>query len=104
LVEHEGRGKRDWRRAGGRDEGDGRQLREMVGREPDPAFAAQVAEECRRLLAKLGDEQLRLLVLRKMEGYTNEEGAAQLGCAPSPVEGGLRRVGKRGENALGHAG
>src|SRR5262245_33144245 len=103
LVEHEGRGKRDYRRAGGPDEADGRQLREMVGREPDPAFAAQVAEECRRLLAKLGDEQLRLLVLRKMEGYTNEEVAAQLGCAPSTVERRLRLVRKRWENELGAA-
>jgi len=104
LVEHEERDKRDWRRAGGRDEGDGRQLREMVGREPDPAFAAQVAEECRRLLAKIGNEQLRLLVLRKMEGYTNEEVAAQLGCSPSTVERRLRLIRKRWENELGSTG
>jgi RNA polymerase sigma factor (sigma-70 family) len=104
LVEHEGRGKRDWRRMEGRDEDDGRQLREMVGREPDPAFAAQVAEECRRLLTKLGDEQLRLLVLRKMEGYTNEEVAVQLGCAPATVERRLRVVRKRWENEFGAAG
>jgi RNA polymerase sigma factor (sigma-70 family) len=98
LVEHEGRGKRDWRRREGGYEEDGRRLRELVGREPDPAFAAQVAEECRRLLAKLGDEQLRLLVLRKMEGYTNEEIAVQLGCAPATVERRLRLVRKRWEN------
>src|SRR5437868_5157917 len=50
LVEHEGRGKRNWHRTVEREEEDGRRLLEMVGREPDPAFAAQVAEECRRLL------------------------------------------------------
>jgi RNA polymerase sigma factor (sigma-70 family) len=104
LVEHEGRGKRDWHRVEGRAEEDGRQLREMVGREPDPAFAAQVAEECRRLLTKLGDEQLRLLVLRKMEGYTNEEVAVQLGCAPATVERRLRLIRKRWENEIGSAG
>jgi RNA polymerase sigma factor (sigma-70 family) len=104
LVEHEGRGKRDWRRVEGRDEDAGQQLLEMVGREPDPAFAAQVAEECRRLLTKLGDEQLRLLVLRKMEGYTNEEVAAQFNCAPATIERRLRLIRKRLENEFEAAG
>ena len=96
LVEHEARARRDFRRAEGRDAGEpGRDLLELVSQEPDPAFAAQVAEECRRLLARLGDEELRLVALRKMEGYTNEEVAAQVGCAPATVERRLRLIRKR---------
>src|SRR5262249_38290368 len=47
-------------------------LQQIVAREPTPEFAAQVAEECHRLLGSLSDE-LRSIALRKMEGYTNSE-------------------------------
>ena len=40
-----------------------------------------VAEETRRLLARLEDEQLRQIALDRMEGYTTEEIAERLGCA-----------------------
>src|SRR5262249_17720690 len=50
-------------------------LAEAIGPEPTPDFAAQVAEECQRLLALL-DEELRSIALCKMEGYTTEEIAA----------------------------
>ena len=39
----------------------GRWLEQVVGREPTPAFAAQVVDECRRLLEGLGDEELRTI-------------------------------------------
>ena len=45
----------------------------LIGREPDPEFAAQTAEEYRRLLALLDDEQLRHIAEMKMAGYTNAE-------------------------------
>jgi DNA-directed RNA polymerase specialized sigma24 family protein len=67
-------------------------LEQIVGREPTPEFAAQVAEECRRLLARLDSEELRSIARWKMEGYTTEEIAAQLGCAPSTVERRLRLI------------
>jgi DNA-directed RNA polymerase specialized sigma24 family protein len=60
----------------------------MVGREPTPAFAAMVTDECRRLLEALGDETLRRIALLRMEGYSDAEIAAQLGC-------GLRTVGRK---------
>src|SRR5262245_7170500 len=50
---------------------------EVVGREPTPEFAAQVAEECRRRLEALGDDGLRTVALAKMEGYTNAQIAAR---------------------------
>ena len=65
-------------------------LAEVVGREPTPAFAAQVAEECRRRLEALGDPALRAVALAKMEGRSNAEIAARLGVVERTVE---RRLG-----------
>ncbi len=64
----------------------------LVGREPTPALAAEVAEECRRLLDLLDDDGLRAVAVRKMEGYTTEEIATDLGCVPRTVERRLRLI------------
>jgi DNA-directed RNA polymerase specialized sigma24 family protein len=64
----------------------------FAGREPTPESAAQVAEECRRLLALLETDELRNIATWKMEGYTNQEIAAKLDCAPSTVERKLQRI------------
>ena len=88
LVQHEGREKRDWRRNQSVETPSGKV--DLAGKEPDPAFAAQVAEECERLLDKLADTNLRLIALRKMEGFTNEEIAVEIGRSLSTVE---RRLG-----------
>jgi DNA-directed RNA polymerase specialized sigma24 family protein len=65
---------------------------QVLGREPSPAFACEVADECRRLLAQLPEEPLRLIALWKMEGYTNAEIAAKLGCIERTVERKLRLI------------
>jgi DNA-directed RNA polymerase specialized sigma24 family protein len=65
---------------------------EVIGPEPSPAFAAQVAEECQRLLEKLDDAQLRSVALWKMEGYSNDEIAERLGCVARTVERKLRVI------------
>jgi RNA polymerase sigma factor (sigma-70 family) len=65
---------------------------ELIGREPEPAFVAEVAEECRRLLEMLPDPDLRALAVWKMEGHTNEEIARLLGCSVPTVERKLRRI------------
>ncbi len=90
LLEHEGRQKRDWRRDQSGDAPSGNM--DLAGREPDPAFAAQVAEECEKLLAELADSDLRLIAVRKMEGYTNKEIAGELGCSLARVERRLRLI------------
>ena len=90
LLEHEGRQKRDWRRSQTADADDG--PFDFASREPDPAFAAQVAEECEKLLMKLADAGLRSIAVRKMEGYTNQEIAAELGCSLVTVERRLRLI------------
>ena len=78
---------------GGSAEGkEGDVLAQVVGREPTPEFAAQVAEECQRLLDALDDPELRQLAPWKMEGYTNEEIADRLGCVGRTVERKLKLV------------
>jgi RNA polymerase sigma factor (sigma-70 family) len=95
LIAHEGRERRDWRRredpAAGPEDGS---WRGPAGREPDPAFAAEVAEQCRNLLAALADEELRQIALRKLEGWTNGEIAEQLDLALASVERRLRLIRK----------
>jgi DNA-directed RNA polymerase specialized sigma24 family protein len=60
-------------------------LAQVVGTEPTPELAAQVAEECRRLLDKLGDDDLRAIAVWQMEGYTVAEIAAKLGRSERTV-------------------
>ncbi len=70
-------------------------LDEFMGREPTPAFAAQVAEEFQRLLESLGDADLRTIAVSKMEGYTTEEIAAKLRRAPRTIERKLDLIRRR---------
>ncbi|MBV8234094.1 MAG: hypothetical protein JO075_00190, partial [Acidimicrobiia bacterium] len=77
-------------------------LAQIIGREPSPEFAAQVADECRRLLDGLGDEGLRSVALWKMEGYTNAEIAARLGGVNTrTVERKLKTIRARWEELDG---
>jgi DNA-directed RNA polymerase specialized sigma24 family protein len=69
-----------------------RGLDRVAGREPTAQFAAQVAEECERLLDKLDNNILRSIALSKMEGYTNAEIASKLGCVEGTVERKLRLI------------
>jgi DNA-directed RNA polymerase specialized sigma24 family protein len=64
----------------------------VIADEPTPELAVQVGEECRRLLDRLGDETLRRVARRKLEGYTNAEIAAELSCVESTVERKLQRI------------
>ena len=73
----------------------GRWLEQVVGREPTPTFVAQVVDECRRLLDSLGDEGLRMVVLLRMEGYSNDQIAERLGYGLRSVERKLERIRKR---------
>jgi DNA-directed RNA polymerase specialized sigma24 family protein len=69
-----------------------RGIEQIVAQEPSPEFALQVAEQCQRLLDSLGDDTLRSVAVRKMEGYSNEEIAAHFGCAPRTIERKLQRI------------
>jgi DNA-directed RNA polymerase specialized sigma24 family protein len=61
-------------------------LEQVLSREPTPAFAAGVADECLRLLRRLDDKDLEAVALLRMEGYTVAEVAARLECAPRTVK------------------
>jgi DNA-directed RNA polymerase specialized sigma24 family protein len=65
---------------------------QILGDEPTPELAAQVAEECRRLLDRLGNKTYRSVALLKMEGYTHEEIARKLGCVRFSVDRKLRAI------------
>jgi DNA-directed RNA polymerase specialized sigma24 family protein len=105
LAQHEDRQKRGGGRVGGESalptSADGeRGIEQVVGREPTPEFAAQVAEECQNLLGQLGDAELRSVALWKMEGYSNAEIAQKLGYAEVTVERRLRLIRKTWEKAI----
>ncbi len=105
LVVHESRDCRDWRRLLDRCAGDAEDsslMREVLGREPDPAFAAEVAEQVESLLGRLPDEELQQIAQRKLEGDTNEQIAAEIGLARATVERRLRLIRKCwGPEAIG---
>ncbi len=67
-------------------------LEAIGGDEPTPQLAAQLAEEYQRLMEQLGDSSLRSVARFKLEGYTNDEIAALLGCVTSTVERKLARI------------
>ena len=67
-------------------------LENVMGESPTPEFAAQVAEETDRLLDLLPDETLRQIAQAKLEGYTNEEIAKQMGCSLRTIERKLWRI------------
>jgi len=67
-------------------------LVQVVGTEPTPDFAAQVAEEYGRLLQLLGDETLQQVAVLKMEGSDNDEIAEKIGCSRRTVARKLESI------------
>lgn len=67
-------------------------MRDVLGRDANPALAAQVAEECQRLLAELPDALLRQIVLWKLEGLTNKQIASKIGRVETTVERKLQVI------------
>jgi RNA polymerase sigma factor (sigma-70 family) len=61
-------------------------LDHLSGREPDPAWAATVADQLAHLLAVLPGDDLRRVARAHLEGYTAPEIARQLGCSLRKVE------------------
>lgn len=76
---------------GGAADGNG-DLEAVLGREPDPALAAEMTEECERLLAALGDPDLRRVAVLRMDGYSVDEVAERVGCAPRSVKRKLHLI------------
>jgi RNA polymerase sigma factor (sigma-70 family) len=84
AVRHETREKR-----GGKAAPAALDANELFAHEPSPEFAAELAEEFAARLARLdrtGDPDLKVIALARMEGETNAEIAARLGCSRRSVE------------------
>jgi DNA-directed RNA polymerase specialized sigma24 family protein len=67
-------------------------LEQALSREPTPELAAQVGDECRRLLGLLGDASLESVAVWRMEGYSVAEIAGRLGCAGRSVKRKLELI------------
>jgi DNA-directed RNA polymerase specialized sigma24 family protein len=90
-LRHEGR----QRRGGGRVWGESLEgssqdfvspsLAELPTVEPSPDVVAELTELFEALMDKLGDATLRRIARLKLEGYTDEEIAAQIGCVRRTV-------------------
>ncbi len=66
-------------------------LDNIAGKEPTPEFAAEMAEQCSRLLNCLPDD-CRQIALHKLDGYDNGEIAAKLNVAPRTIERKLASI------------
>jgi len=67
-------------------------LQQFLGNEPSPELAAMFAENCRNLLEALDDPSLHQVATLKMDGYSNEEIAAEQQCTVRTVERKLSRI------------
>jgi len=92
LVRYQGRKSRGSGRLVSLSDLDGLEADLVLGTEPSPEFAAEMVDECRRLLDLLPDATLRSVALWKMEGYSNGEIAQRLGCVNKTVERKLRAI------------
>ncbi len=64
----------------------------LIDEELQPEYLAMMNEECERLLSVLGDDELRLIARRRMEGYSNREIATELGVIERTVERRLQLI------------
>jgi DNA-directed RNA polymerase specialized sigma24 family protein len=92
LVKYEGRRSRGGGQLVSLSDLEARLLDGVASTEPGPELAAQVTDECRQLLGRLGDDTLRSVALWKLEGQTNREIAARLGCVEHTVERKLHSI------------
>ena len=61
-------------------------MAQFLSSEPSPEAAAQFAEDYDRLFAKLDDPALQSVALRRLEGYTSEEIAAEFGTSRRTID------------------
>lgn len=83
-------GRRDVRRDSHGDEG--RPLADIAALSPTPDEAVALAEAVQLRLAALPDATLRVVALDRLEGHSNREIAASLGCTERSVERKLNLI------------
>ncbi len=69
----------------------GQGLGNVAGAEPTPEFAAEMAEQCSRLLDRLPHDS-RQVAVYKLEGFTNDQIAAKLNVTPRTIERKLAAI------------
>jgi DNA-directed RNA polymerase specialized sigma24 family protein len=95
LARHEGRQRRDSRRTRSAadlfalDDAD---LGRLASDAPDPALAAEVADELQHLLSLLPGDDLRAVARELLAGYTAAESAQRLGCGLRTIERRWQRI------------
>jgi DNA-directed RNA polymerase specialized sigma24 family protein len=67
-------------------------VQQFLSEEPSPELAAELVEQSRGLLDRLGDPQLEAVALLKVEGHSNDEIARKLGCGLRSIERKLHRI------------
>ena len=70
-------------------------LANVAGAEPTPAFAAEMAEQCSRLLSGLPDD-CRQVALYKLDGFTNAQIAEKLNVGRGRSNGSWSRFAASG--------
>ena len=81
--------------AGSGRESIGFRLDQLVGTTPTPDLLVALDEEHERLLGLLRDDQLRSIATARIEGYSVQEIAEQMGIAKRSVERKLDLIRKR---------
>ena len=66
-------------------------LDNFAGAEPTPEFAAEMVEQCSRLLSCLPDD-CRQIALYKLDGFSNDQIAEKLNVAPRTIERKLASI------------
>lgn len=67
-------------------------INNIAGFELTPEFAELIDSGCEELLDQLDDDGLQRIAILKLQGFTNEEIAEELGCAVRSVERKLNRI------------
>lgn len=65
---------------------------EVLSRDPSPEEVVQMSDQIEMLLGQLDSDEHRRIALLKVEGRTNEEIAAQLGCVVRTIERKLHQI------------
>lgn len=75
----------------------------LLAGEPSPEFAVALADEMEQLVCKCEDASLKVIASRKLEGFTNEEIAKELGVSTRTVIRKLKRIQKEWQEPFSEA-
>ena len=67
-------------------------LSQILGREPTPELAAELADQVQSIWIKVTDASLQSILLLRLESYTNDEIAERLDCSCRTIQRKLDRI------------